>query len=261
MVPRHHRFSGLISKNDPLHYVLGNREPFPPKDSIGRRLAPAYVVVPGLGKQIPKWGPTKRDKVDGFRPALDCGGNFMAYRFQTNNNCYNYACNIATNSFAQPGRRHGKDLTLKGKSMKGSDVIEAAEADGITLIGGKDMKLRQAIRSQAYDRGRAREHGGHLVALLISTAVSDIRWAGDYHWVRCDDALGKIWSQKDGPDHVTDYDFGGEKIIDPSKACWVSNTGPPPTGWGRRKHRLSSQVVEYYFAAWMFVSYKHVSII
>jgi hypothetical protein len=259
MSVRPHRLSGLIPKNHPWHYVLDQQEPLPTAKNTGRRLAPRYVSVPKIGK-IPIWGPRKRDKVNGFRPAADCDGNFMSYKFQANNNCYNYACNIATNSFAQPGRRHGMKLPLKGKPLEARDLITGAQADGLKLVGREAMSLSQALNSPIYTNGRMNEDG-HLVALLLSKAESNIRWRGDYHWVRCDSPSGRKWSQKDGPDHVTNFDFHGNWIVDPKKACWTVNMGPPTTGWGRRKHRLSSKVVTYCFVAWMFVPYTRVSII
>jgi hypothetical protein len=260
MSVRQPRLSGLIPHNHPWHYVLDEGDPLPTERSRGRRLAPRYTRVPGFGK-IPVWGPAKRDKVDGFRPAMDCDGNFMSYRFQVNNNCYNYACNIATNSFAQPGRRHGIKLLKKGKMLKASDVIVGAEADGLKLIGREEMSLSRALNSAIYLNGSIGKGGGHLVALFLSEAQSDIRWRGDYHWVRSDHPSGRKWSQKDGPDHVTNFDFRGNWIVDPTKAFWTVNMGPPQTGWGRRKDRLTSKIVTYCFAAWMFVPYGRVSII
>ena len=260
MSVRQPRLSGLIPNNHPWHYVLDEDDPLPTADSTGRRLAPRYVSVPKQGK-IPIWGPTKRDKVDGFRPAEDCDGNFMSYKFQPNNNCYNYACNIATNSFAQPGRRHGMKLPEKGKTLKARDVIAGAQADGLKLVGRQAMSLSEALNSPIYINGRMNEKGGHLVALLLSKARSNIRWKGDYHWVRCDHSSGRKWSQKDGPDHVTNFDFQGNWIVDPRKASWTVNMGPPMTDWGYRKHRLSSKIVTYCFEAWMFFPYGRVSII
>lgn len=256
-----HKFSGLAPENHPLHYVLNTDERFPPVDMVWRRLAPSYLHVPKLGTKIAKWGPTKRARVVGFRPDKDCGGNFLPHRFQENNNCYNYACNIATNSFAMPGRLHGVDCCKKGQMMGAEGLIKAARADGLRLVGKTEMSLAQAIKSQVYIRGRAQGDGGHLVALFVSPPKSTIRWKGDMHWVRCDHPLGAEWSQKAGTDNASDLDFAGHKIVDPQEGCWVVNQGPPPTGWGKNKHRLTEQVVEYSFAAWMFVPYKRVSIL
>lgn len=256
---RNPRLSGLIPDDHPWHYVIGEHEPSP-KDTCGRRLAPHYVTVPNFGK-IPQWATTRCSRVEGFRPALDCDGSFMCYSFQPNNNCYNYACNIATNTFAQPGRCHGIRFPPKRKTMKASYVIKAAQADGLQLIGHEDMSLEQALASPVYLEGISNAAGGHMVALLISKAETDIRWSGDYHWVRCDHLSGREWSQKDGPDHVTNFDFHGNRIVDPKSAAWTANNGPPPTHWGSKKHRISSIVVTYSFAAWMFVPFGSVSII
>lgn len=259
MSVRYPRLSGLAHDSHPWHYVLEKDDPLPADDSPGRRLAPHYVTLPDKRK-IPKWGPTKRGEVYGFRPAVDCNGNFMSYKFQPNNNCYNYACNIATNSFAQPGRLHGRALRPKGTTLQAGELIAAAQADGLILVGHKPMSLTAALKSVTLEARRTVK-GGHLVAVLLSKARGEIRWKGDYHFVRCDHPSGRRWSQKDGPDQVTTFDFHGNWIFDPSKANWTVNIGPPPTGWGRRKNKLSAKVVTYEFEAWMFVPSGKVSII
>jgi hypothetical protein len=255
-----HPFCGLPHEDDRWHYVLDEKDTRPREDDSRRRLAPRYVVLPN-NKQIPKWGPTKRDIVNGYRPGADCKGYFTTSKFQPNNNCYNYACNIATNSFAQPGRRHGKTLLQKGQTLNLGDVIAGAKADGLRLIGDASMSLPQALRSPIYLNGFVNGQSGHLVALLLSEAKSDIRWKGDYHWIRCDHPSGRHWSQKDGKNHVTNYDFRGNWIVNPKEASWTVNEGPPATGWGYSTHKLTSKVVTYSFAAWMFVPYRRVSII
>ena len=253
---RQPRFSGRIPDNHPWHYVVVKGDRLPTANSTGLRLAPHYVSVARIGK-IPVWGPKKKDVVRGFRPAEDCSGKFMSYRYQPNNNCYNYACNIATNSFAQPGRRHGLAVPQKGKTLRAEDLIEGAKKDGLKFVG--DGSLAQALKSPTYRNGLAK--GGHLVALLLSPARSIIRWKGDFHWVRCDHPSGRIWSQKDGPDQVTNFDFYGDLIVDPSKASWTVNLGPPMPYWGYKSERMKARLVTYRFVAWMFVPCKRVSII
>src|SRR5258708_13107821 len=115
MSVRRPRYSGLAPANDPCHYVLrATSAKGLERQALedGRIPAPKFVKLKD-GNHVAKWAPTVRSKVTGFNPARDCKGNFMSYRFQPNNNCYNYACNIATNSFALPGMGHGDPLFAK----------------------------------------------------------------------------------------------------------------------------------------------------
>lgn len=185
----------------------------------------------------------------------------MSYKYQPNNNCYNYACNIATNSFAHPGRRHGKSPFGTNGRLTPNSVITAAKTDGLIELGRVGMKLPEVLGVLRKKQKKGGLADGHLVALLISVADSKIRWRGDFHWVRCDEPLGRIWSQKDGPDQVTNFDFSGKVIKDPSTANWTVNQGP-------RRHRRTTPkagrfAIEtvYKFQAWMFVPFGRVSII
>lgn len=114
---------------------------------------------------------------------------------QPHNNCYNYANNQITNSFAQPGRAHGiGPLVMNCASVQGG-----ATADGLNSC---------ANFAAALAPGR-----GWYVALVI--------WPGqDFHWYRQDD-LG-CWSHKPGATPARNYDNAGGAIPDP-KTC---NRGP-----------------------------------
>jgi hypothetical protein len=77
---------------------------------------------------------------------------------QWNNNCYNYATNYRTDTFAQPGRANGAMYT----ALTCASVRPAAIADA--LIGNPSANNRCPKE-------------GHLVALVI--------WPGvDFHWYR-----------------------------------------------------------------------------
>lgn len=107
---------------------------------------------------------------------------------QPYNNCYNYANNQITNTFAQPGRAHGKPIT----SLSCGGVQPSAQADG--LNPAPDF-------SQPLSPGQ-----GWYVAMVI--------WPGiDYHWYRQDDV--GCWSHKPGSTAVRDVDNSGNKITDP----------------------------------------------
>ena len=54
------------------------------------------------------------------------------------NNCYNYANNNATNTFAQPGRAHGIPLP---KRYRCADVQHGAEADGLQQTSSFSYQL------------------------------------------------------------------------------------------------------------------------
>ena len=210
-------------------------------------VAPRYVHVPG-GKKVAQYSPTVVGTSVQYDPAEDCDGNFTSSKFQVNNNCYNYACNIATNSFAQPGRING--FFLKSHpAPTGPLVVQGAQLDGLIWIGGSDLRIAD-LKERMLDQGR-----GHAVGLLISSVDNSVRWPGDYHWVRCDNATCNSWSQKDGDDQVTNFDFAGKPIADPAKAVWAVNQGPIVKG------TQTDVIVEYDFFGFMFVPCGRVKII
>lgn len=114
---------------------------------------------------------------------------------QPHNNCYNYANDHATNTFAQPGRAHGKQTTV----MDCAHVEPAAVADGLRVVPNFGAPLAAGA--------------GWYVALVI--------WPGaDYHWYR-QDKVG-CWSHKPGQTAARNVDNAGHTISDP-KSC---NRGP-----------------------------------
>jgi hypothetical protein len=228
------KFSGRIQRDDFRHLAVADD---------GNIIAPSYVTVPG-GMKVPQYAPTVVGASTNYDPSSDCDGNFMSYKFQPNNNCYNYSCNVATNSFAQPGRMHGYFLP---NPFTGADVVKGAVMDGLISLSGRTMAdLKDQIAGKS----------GHVVALLISPNDSTVDWPGDYHWVRCD-TLGPpvSWSQKDGGDQVTNFDFAGNPIVDPATSNWTVNQGPMITG------SSNDVVVAYSFYTYMFVGAGGVSII
>lgn len=128
------------------------------------------------------------------------GGNAPSYNpafwndpsRQPFNNCYNYANDNATNTFAQPGRGSG---SIFG-SLVCDDVRIAAERDGLTT-------------TNTYQASQP----GWYVALVI--------WPGqDYHWYRQDDV--GCWSHKPGQTQARNIDNSGQPIADPQQC----NRGP-----------------------------------
>lgn len=251
MRTRTFKYSGFNPPNDPLQFTLDETLIDGPGNERSVQIgAPRSVQIPG-GRHVPQWAPTVRSLVTGFHPNSDCEGNFTAAKHQPNNNCYNYACNIASNSFAVPGRLHGVKVYSPSGKLAKQHVIAAAQADGLKLIGDASMSLADALTQAAHEDPRS----GHLVGLLVSDPVSEIGWCGDFHFVRSDYANGHSWSQKAGTDQITDFDFEGKPISDPSIACWVVNQGPAHLG-GK-----TAFLSRYYFVAWMFVSVRNVQII
>ena len=234
------KFLGRIPEDDPLHQVL-------PFGALDLGPPPQCVNVPGVGC-VPQYAPTVYGDHDGFDPATDCQGYFTLFKFQVHNNCYNYALDIASNSMAQPGKMHG--MVMKG-DFCGERVIEGAMLDGLKLLGERSVRLSDALE-QAADLD-----DGTLVALLMAPPDHTVDFPGDFHWVRSDDLESSSWSQKAGTDQVSNLDFAGAPIADPSCATWSLNAGPlKPTPTGG-----SDFLTAYKFRAWMFVPDTGVDII
>ena len=106
---------------------------------------------------------------------------------QPYNNCYNYARNWRTNTFAQPGRAHGAMTS----TMACGTVATAAMADGL-------VKRCHCLPISEWPR--------RLMALVI-----DPGW--DYHWYR--HQRGGFWGHKPGGTAARNTDNGGVLITDP----------------------------------------------
>jgi hypothetical protein len=257
---RHFKFSGRVAPQDTVHqFTTHTPGAVAPEDHY---LAPVTVTItinnPPPTRQIgvPQYGSTVYGGTTGYNPADDCAGSFMSYKFQSNNNCYAYACNIASNSFPQPGRASGSlitDATLNGPFIQGF-----AEQDGLQFVGEsiEDIKAFAARRSQD-----SSILSGHFVALMISLP-GDGNWPGDYHWARCDDNVNfSSWSQKDGGDQVTNFDFAGNLITDPAVANWTVNQGPVQPDPNQPNYNPNDLIVDYSFYCFMFVPDTGVNII
>lgn len=117
------------------------------------------------------------------------------------NNCYNYATNYRSNTFAQPGLASG----LKYTSLAGCAVA-----------AGQRSAKDGAVADCLIDLPAANNQcpgNGHLVALVVAPGI-------DYHWYR-KGPDGK-WSHKPGQTAATLVDNAGNPITDPRTA----NRGP-----------------------------------
>lgn len=116
---------------------------------------------------------------------------------QHGNNCYNYATNYRTNTFAQPGRAAGQQYT---------------SLSGCVVSAGQRSARDGAVADSLIDTPLANNKcpsTGHLVALVI--------WPGvDYHWYR--KGPNGRWSHKPGGTAATLLDNSGNPITDPRTA-------------------------------------------
>lgn len=108
---------------------------------------------------------------------------------QPNNNCYNYANDRVTNTFAQPGKYHNAQYT----ALTCASVQPAAVADGLTAAANFTTAVAD----------------GFYVALVIWPNV-------DFHWYRQD--KGGCWSHKPGGTAARNTDNSNKTITDP-KTC------------------------------------------
>jgi hypothetical protein len=121
-------------------------------------------------------------EVSQFNPAF-----WNAPSVQPHNNCYNYARNWRTDTFAQPGRAHGAMTS----TMACSNVTIAAMADGL-------VKRCDCLPIGEWPR--------RLMALVI--------WPGvDYHWYR--HQRGGFWGHKPGGTAARNTDNSGGVIANP----------------------------------------------
>jgi hypothetical protein len=109
---------------------------------------------------------------------------------QYSNNCYNYATNYRTDTFAQPGLAAGQEYT----QLACSSVRPAAIADDLIANPNADNHCPEE---------------GHLVALVVAPGI-------DFHWYR--KGRNGYWTHKPGGTPVTNVDNSGHLIPDPRTA-------------------------------------------
>jgi Common central domain of tyrosinase len=151
----------------------------------------------GLGADAPAGPAAAAPEEIGEAGTVTCTIELAAYNpgfwnndpvVQYNNNCYNYASNWRTNTFAQPGRGCGQIYT----SLTCSEVTRAALCDGM---------------HRRYDCFPDSERPRYLVALMV--------WPGrDYHWMR--KMKENFWGHKPGSTPVRNVDSSGNVISDPA---------------------------------------------
>lgn len=122
-------------------------------------------------------------EVTAFNPAFWNGAAYI-----TKNNCYNYAANRRTNTFAQPGRASGKMY----KKINCLEVGNGAVSDGATKACAP---ATQAPR--------------WYMALVIAPGPGFV----DFHWYR--KASGGFWGHKPGGTAARNTDNNGRLITNP----------------------------------------------
>ncbi|WP_409055446.1 hypothetical protein [Streptomyces sp. SYP-A7185] len=110
---------------------------------------------------------------------------------QLYNNCYNFAVNRRTNTFAQPGLAHGYTIP---DTVTCGQVSTGAQRDGLRLWG--NCQPAGSLR--------------YVVALVTGTYPGNLR---DYHWYRLHP--GGLWAHKPGGTPARDTDNSGRPITNP----------------------------------------------
>lgn len=246
------KYSGLVQPDSLTHSPKG----FAPDGAL---IPPVYVPTAWKNKdgsplQVPQYAETVHGKFIGYNPPNDCDGYYMSSKYQPNNNCYAYATVICTNTFPQPGR--ASLGSTEWTTAFSADVVKKnAMMDGLVYVGTTIEEIEQFHRENP-------NTGGHFVALMFSQPEKKFsgdpkaHWGGDYHWARCNH-LDRFdsWSQKDGSDQVTNFDFAGYPITNPAKANWTVNQGLVA------QHDANELIVTYDFVCFMFVPAEGVKII
>lgn len=111
---------------------------------------------------------------------------------QPYNNCYNYATNVVTGTFAQPGRAHGYTIP---STVTCAQVSQGAQIDGYRVWGN------------CQPPGTTNRW---VVAMVTGTFPGGVR---DYHWYRFQSE--GFWGHKPGQTRVINTDNSGNIIRDP----------------------------------------------
>ncbi|WBP90077.1 hypothetical protein [Kitasatospora cathayae] len=153
----------------------------------GGRASVADRVEPAGGEQAESPAVTCQIELGAFNPGFwNNDPNVMS-----SNNCYNYASNWRTNTFAQPGRGCGNMYT----QITCDEVTRAALCDGM---------------HHRFDCFPDTEKPRFLVALVV------IPGGGDYHWYR--KHVEGFWGHKPGPTAARNVDNSGNVIFNPETA-------------------------------------------
>lgn len=161
--------------------------------------------IQDLGRYTAEDGPAPMDS-ESAAAAITCTIEFGVFNpgfwnndanVRANNNCYNYASNWRTNTFAQPGKGCGHMYT----TITCPEVTRAAMCDGV---------------HRRFDCFPDSERPRYLVALVVAPGPG----FRDYHWYR--KQSGGFWGHKPGGTAARNTDNSGVVITNPETA----NRGP-----------------------------------
>lgn len=117
------------------------------------------------------------------------------------NNCYNYANNIITNNYAQPGHRHGKNLRSLSIFTKYFFKRYARKVKEYAILDGLEPVTVAADQAVPLDVR-------NLVALVVRVKPDE-----DFHWYRLDSCY--TFSHKPGQTNAKNVDDQNLRINDP----------------------------------------------
>ncbi len=163
------------------------------EEDLQRQLLDHLGSLPSIGQQSEVDGgdasimaaePAASCKIElgAFNPGF---WNDVAHVYK--NNCYNYATNRRTDTFAQPGRATGKEAN----NMNCAEVTAGALSDGA---------------HKRYDCLPDSEKPRYLVAMVVAPGV-------DYHWYR--KQKEGFWGHKPGGTPAKNTDNSGKIITNP----------------------------------------------
>lgn len=167
---------------------------------------------------------------------------------QSMNNCYNYAMNKATNTFAQPGTAYEcslapdkchpapdecdwsyvpNDTPLQPREGSLTDPFEIC--DYVAWYAVMDGSIAPvSLTNEGPEPGECGGGPGYTkVALVVRRNLEDV--SGDYHWFRRDN--DGMWSHKPGGTAATNLDDCGNVIADPAKLFTSAEDECKPTSY------------------------------
>ena len=118
------------------------------------------------------------------------------------NNCYNYACNIRTDTFAQLGDGMPPPIRETNSCDEMRDNLEGK--DGLVYVGRNRNDWRRCGPEC------------HPVALFVKETLDSDQW--DFHLFRLDS--DGTWSHKPGYTPPTKFDESGQIIRNPVDSGW-----------------------------------------
>jgi len=191
-------FFGLVSTRPPAPVTATITEAGGAVQQIAARAPQAAASACGIPSYQPAywndcsncaWGPWGGCGVESGRYCSGCGPSCATA--QCRNNCYNYANNKRTDTFAQPGCASSSSPV---STMSCSAVRSAAMADGLT-----------ATSADGTCPG-----GMDKVALVVAPG-------SDYHWYRR--GSDGMWTHKPGSTQATNLDQASHTINNPETAA------------------------------------------